>query len=162
MTKRLLIALLATVLCLSVVLLAACGCEHFFENGTCKYCGEVDPNFDPNNMPCAHYFEGGQCKYCGEEDPNYDPNDFACAHYYVNGACKYCAEVDANWQEPICQHYYVNGVCNKCGDVDTNYIPVTPPSDTEKTATSIRVLGKYGKNGQTANVAGTVFAVDTK
>ena len=133
--KRTLIILLAIVMCLSVTLLAACGCQHYFENGACQY--------------------------CGEEDPNYDPNDFACAHYYVNGACKYCAEVDANWQEPICQHYYENGVCNKCGDVDTNYIPVTPPSDTEKTATSIRVLGKYGKNGQTANVAGTVFAVDT-
>jgi hypothetical protein len=135
MKRKLLIALLAAVLCLSVALLAACGCQHYYENGVCKHCGTPDANYDPNNLPCAHYYEGGLCKFCGE--------------------------VDANYVAPLCDHYFVNGACNKCGEVDTNYVPVAPPSGDNKTATALRVVNLYGKNGETKTVSGTVFATDS-
>lgn len=133
--KRLITILLAIVLCLSVTLLAACGCSHYYENGACKYCGEVDINYDPNNAPCSHYYE--------------------------NGACKFCGDVDANYVPPVCSHYYENGACKFCGDVDANFVPVAPPTGGDKTATSLRVVGKYGNNGDSVTVAGTVFAVAT-
>ena len=136
--KRTLTILLALVLSLSVVVLAACGCQHYYENGLCKYCGELDANYDPNNLPCIHYYEHGACKYCAEVDANYSPSVDNCQHYYESGACKYC------------------------GDVDANYLPPAPPSQGgDKQATSLRVANAYGKDGQSYNLAGTVFAVDS-
>jgi len=135
MTKRLLIALLAMVLCLSVVMLVACGCEHYYENGTCKYCNQPDPNYDPNTLPCTHYYQSGICKYCGEEDPNYVP--------------------------PVCNHYFELGVCTHCGEADPNYVPVAPPTGDDKVATAIKVALLYGENGQEKSLTGTVYATDT-
>jgi len=130
--RRLTIILLAIVLCLSVTLLAACGCEHYYENGACKYCGEVDTNYNPNNM--------------------------GCFHYYQDGACKYCAQVDPNYQPPVCNHYFELGVCTHCGEADPNYVPVAPPTGDDKVATAIKVALLYGENGQEKSLTGVVYA----
>ena len=73
MKRKLLVAILATILCLSVALLAACGCEHWYEDGICTKCGVADPDYDPNNAPHTHFYVQGSCNVCGEVDPNYVP-----------------------------------------------------------------------------------------
>ena len=73
MNKRLTLILLAIVLCLSVALLTACGCEHYFVNGACMHCGVADEGYDPNNAPHTHFYVQGSCVNCGVEDPNYVP-----------------------------------------------------------------------------------------
>lgn len=135
MKRKLLIALLATVLCLSVALLAACGCKHYYENGVCTNCGEPDPNYDPNNLPCSHYYENGLCKFCSEADPNYQP--------------------------PVCDHYYQNGACNKCGEVDPNYVAPNPGDGEVVTATAISKAVTYGKDAETYTLTGVVYATIT-
>ena len=86
---------------------------------------------------CQHYFEGGICTNCGEMDANYNP---------------------ANDQVP-CQHWFENGACTLCGEVDANYNPNNVPG-TDYNATSIRVATKYGKNGDSVAISGTVFATE--
>ena len=72
MTKKILIVLLAMILCLSVVGLVACGeeepCTHNYVEGTCTLCGEADPNYQ---APCNHNYVDGTCTLCGEADPDY-------------------------------------------------------------------------------------------
>ncbi len=45
-----------------------CEYGHAFIDGSCFYCGEVDPDYVPTH---EHTFENGVCTDCGEADPNY-------------------------------------------------------------------------------------------